>query len=52
MQSSGVPDCIQISAATRDLLQGKFLLEPRGTVECKGLGEIRTFLLKGRVPGT
>jgi class 3 adenylate cyclase len=47
MQSSGVPDCIQVSEATQALLGGKFQLTPRGTVPCKGLGEVRTFLLEG-----
>ena len=49
MQSSGVPDCIQVSPATYELLQGKFELTPRGTVVCKGLGEVTTYLLNGRM---
>jgi adenylate cyclase len=49
MQSSGLPDCIQVSSATGELLQGKFQLTPRGTVTCKGLGEVSTFLLNGRL---
>jgi adenylate cyclase len=49
MQSSGLPDCIQVSAATRELLDGKFVLTARGTVACKGLGEVSTFFLQGRV---
>jgi adenylate cyclase len=48
MQSSGLPGCIQVSAATHDLLAGRFQLTPRGTVACKGLGEVRTYLLHGR----
>jgi class 3 adenylate cyclase len=49
MQSSGVPDCIQISAATHVLLEGKFRLTPRGTVLCKGIGDVRTYLLDGEL---
>jgi class 3 adenylate cyclase len=48
MQSSGLPGSIQVSAATHDLLAGGFQLTPRGTVACKGLGEVRTYLLHGR----
>ena len=49
MQSSGVPNCIQVSSATHELLQGKFALTPRGTVAVKGMGEVTTYLLNGRV---
>ncbi len=45
MQSSGVPDCIQVSPSTFELLQGKFQLTPRGAIVCKGLGEVTTYLL-------
>lgn len=51
MQSSGLPDCIQVSAATHDLLAGRFQMTPRGTVVCKGLGEIQCYLLKARSAG-
>lgn len=46
MQSSGLPNRISISAATRDLLDGKYLLTERGTIHCKGLGEIQSYLLE------
>ena len=49
MQSSGVPDCIQVSSTTYELLQGKFQLTSRGTVTCKGLGEVSTYLLNGKI---
>jgi adenylate cyclase len=52
MQSSGVPDCIQVSPATFELLQAKFELTPRGLVTCKGLGEVTTYLLNGRKNGS
>ena len=51
MQSSGVPGCIQVSPATYELLQGKFQLTPRGSVICKGLGEVTTYLLTGKTAG-
>ena len=50
MQSSGVPDCIQVSPSTYELLQGKFNLTPRGSVACKGLGDVTTYLLTGKIP--
>jgi adenylate cyclase len=49
MQSSGLPGCIQVSATTRELLDGKFQLSPRGTIACKGMGDVPTFLLTGRL---
>ena len=49
MQSSGVPDCIQVSPSTYELLQGKFQLTPRGSIACKGMGDVTTYLLSGRI---
>lgn len=49
MQSSGLADAIQVTAATHELLQGKFHFTPRGTVACKGLGEVNTYLLTGKI---
>jgi class 3 adenylate cyclase len=49
VQSSGLPGCIQLSPTTHELLQGKFEMTARGTVTCKGLGEVQTFLLHGRI---
>ncbi len=49
MQSSGLPDRINVSASTCKLLQKDgFRLTERGTVHCKGIGEVRTYLLDGR----
>jgi class 3 adenylate cyclase len=50
MQSSGLPDRINVSGSTRDLLRGKFELTPRGIVPCKGIGEVETFFLGPRLP--
>jgi adenylate cyclase len=49
MQSSGLPGCIQLSPTTHDLLQGKFEMTSRGTVTCKGVGEVSTYLLSGKI---
>lgn len=50
MESSGEAGRIHLSAATGELLQGKFELTDRGPVCCKGLGEIHTCWLDGAKP--
>jgi class 3 adenylate cyclase len=49
MESSGMPGRIQLSEQTRNQLGSKFNLEERGIVECKGLGQVKTFFLNGRL---
>lgn len=48
MESQGVPDHIQVTAATRNLIKDKFLFERRGILEIKGKGEMETWFLQGR----
>jgi class 3 adenylate cyclase len=48
MESSGVPDEIQVTAATEERLRHAFILEPRESVPVKGLGQLDTFILVGR----
>jgi class 3 adenylate cyclase len=48
VQSSGLPDRVNVSASTYELLRKDFRLTERGTVECKGLGLVRTYLLDGK----
>lgn len=48
MQSSGLPNQVHLSEGTRRLLRDKFHLTERGTVVCKGLGEVRSYLLEGK----
>ena len=50
MQSSGLPGCINVSGATRQLLRDLFQFTERGTVACKGLGDVPTFLMEKRKP--
>ena len=45
MESHGVPGAIHCTEATAMLLKGVFQLQPRGAMEIKGKGEMRTFLL-------
>jgi class 3 adenylate cyclase len=47
MESSGMPGMVHISEQTEQELRGHFHLEERGFVECKGLGQVKTFFLKG-----
>jgi adenylate cyclase len=48
MESPGLPDKIQVTAATEELLRDRFVLEPRRSVSVKGLGEMDTFILVAR----
>jgi adenylate cyclase len=47
MESSGSPGRVHISAQTADLLDSSFVLESRGMVKAKGLGEVATFFVTG-----
>lgn len=48
MESHGVPGRIQIAEATYRLIADDFECVPRGTVEVKGKGSLRTWFLEGR----
>ncbi|MEQ2009253.1 MAG: adenylate/guanylate cyclase domain-containing protein [Limisphaerales bacterium] len=48
MQSNGLPDQINLSEGTRRLLRSHFKVTERGTVHCKGHGEVRSYLLEGK----
>jgi class 3 adenylate cyclase len=54
MESTGMPDCVQISEATRNLLPEHFQVESRGSVEIKGRGKMDTYFLRsaGEVPNS
>ena len=45
MESQGVPDHIQVTAATRNLIKDKFLFKRRGILDIKGKGEMETWFL-------
>jgi guanylate cyclase len=51
MESSGLPDCIQISERTYELVKDAFICRPRGAIAIKGKGEMRTWLVEGRREG-
>ncbi|MDN2578902.1 adenylate/guanylate cyclase domain-containing protein [Aquibium sp. ELW1220] len=48
MESEGVPDRIQISTETRQLLSERYQSTPRGEIEIKGHRPRATYLLDGR----
>ena len=48
MESHGVPDSIQITRSTWELVQDEFVTEPRGLVDVKGKGEVETWRLLAR----
>ncbi len=48
MESHGIPGEIQISRSTHDHLRSSHRMTERGTVEVKGKGPVRTWLLTGR----
>jgi adenylate cyclase len=48
MESHGTSGRIQITRATKELLEDEFVCEPRGTVSLKGKGEMEAWYLVGR----
>jgi guanylate cyclase len=48
MESHGAPGQIQITAATKALLDDEFVCERRGTIPIKGKGDVETWYLVGR----
>ncbi len=49
MESHAMPNTIQLSDATHQLLEGKFQMTARGPIEVKGKGEMSTWLLDDRL---
>lgn len=48
MESHGIPDSIQLSEATYQLIEDKYEFEKRGLISVKGKGPMAAYLLKGR----
>ena len=48
MESHGATGRIQITRATKDLLDDEFVCEPRGLIDIKGKGEMETWYVVGR----
>jgi guanylate cyclase len=51
MESHGIPNGIQVSAATWERLRDRYDFEARGRIEVKGVGQVEAYLLKGRKAG-
>jgi guanylate cyclase len=47
MESHGLPGRVQVSESTYAYLEGSFDFEPRGTIDVKGKGPMKTYLLVG-----
>lgn len=47
IQSSGLPNHVNVSAGTYDRLKDQFMFVERGSLECKGVGVVRTYILLG-----
>jgi len=50
MESTGLPDFIQVTEEMKRALGAEFELKERGEVEVKGKGRLKTWLLLGRKP--
>lgn len=48
MESQGLPNMIQVTATTYDLLKENYHFSERGTINIKGKGEMKTYILEGR----
>lgn len=48
MESHGIPGAIQVTVATYERLQDKYLFAERGMIPIKGKGDMMTYLLTGR----
>jgi len=51
MESQGVVGRVQVTDATRQQLGELFLLEERGLIAARGIGDVHTWLLAGRTTG-
>jgi class 3 adenylate cyclase len=47
MESHGVPDALQITRSTWELLRDDFVAEPSGLVDVKGKGAVEIWRLVG-----
>ena len=46
MESHGIPDAIQVTEATYQILEYKFFFEDRGYIYIKGKGQMKAYILK------
>lgn len=48
MESNGLPGKIQVTERVYNRLNGDYLFECRGSIECKGMGQVNTYFLDAR----
>ncbi|MEM9008968.1 MAG: adenylate/guanylate cyclase domain-containing protein, partial [Cyanobacteria bacterium P01_F01_bin.86] len=48
METTGLPDRIQVTPEVYERLKNRFMFEPRGTIAVKGRGEMESYWLMGR----
>ena len=48
MEQNGLPDAIQVTEDTCQLLQDQYTFEPRGSITVKGKGEVEAYILTGK----
>ncbi len=48
LEETSLPNKIHISEKMAFMLQDEFIIEPRGTLEMKGIGKVNTFFLLGK----
>jgi class 3 adenylate cyclase len=46
MESTGIPDAIQVTRPVFEKLKDRYPFEPRGPIEVKGKGSIETWVLR------
>jgi adenylate cyclase len=51
LESHSLPGRIHVSARTSEMLASRYELEPRGLINLRGLGKVRTFFVTGRKGG-
>lgn len=51
MESHGEPGAIQLSPSTYQRIRDQFECERRGTIKVKGIGDLETWFLRGRLAG-
>ncbi|MDX2256048.1 MAG: adenylate/guanylate cyclase domain-containing protein [Pseudanabaenaceae cyanobacterium bins.39] len=50
MESYGLPNHIQVTEETYQILKNQYMFEQRGTIQIKGKGAMNTYWLKGKLP--
>jgi adenylate cyclase len=52
LESHSLPGRIHVSARTSEMLTSRYEIEPRGLINLRGIGKVKTFFLTGRKGGT